>query len=148
MADKVSREERSRIMAQVKAKNTAPELKVRKALHAAGYRFRLHRKDLPGHPDIVLPRYRMAVFIHGCFWHGHDCSSFRLPKTNKEYWVHKITRNKMRDAQAVKDLDSMGWRTQIIWECALEEGIRELLVILDAERTKVKSKKEKFTFWI
>lgn len=130
MVDKVSAEVRSRIMSQIKGKDTKPELMVRKALHAAGFRFRLHRKDLPGNPDITLPKYRVVVFVHGCFWHGHGCALSHTPKTNVDYWTKKIIRNKTRDAQAIKELESNGWKVHVIWECALEEGIEELLTML------------------
>ena len=121
-------------MARVKAKNTTPELKVRRALHALGARFRLHRKDLPGAPDIVLPGRRLAIFVHGCFWHGHDCArGARMPKANRPYWEAKIGRNRARDIEHRAALEAMGWRTVTLWECelkdeaALEERLREEL---------------------
>ena len=99
MSDVFTREQRSRVMARVKSTNTTPELKVRKALTRLGVRYRLHRKDLPGHPDIVLPGRKLAIFVHGCFWHGHDCALFRLPGTRRAFWEAKINRNRERDVE-------------------------------------------------
>jgi len=99
-------------MGQIKQKNTAPEMIVRRVLHRMGYRFRLHRKDLPGTPDVVLPKYRLAVFVHGYFWHGHeDCRLSRRPSDNAEFWNAKLDRNIERDAQAISTLEMLGWRT-------------------------------------
>ena len=113
--------ERSAVMARVKAKNTKPELAVRRLAHAMGYRFRLHRKDLPGAPDLVFPGRRKALFVHGCFWHGHDCArGARAPKTNAAYWRAKIARNRARDAAAMAGLRSLGWTAHVIWECELK----------------------------
>lgn len=107
------------MMSRIGSRNTKPELVVRRGLHAAGFRFRLHHDDLPGRPDIVLPRHRAAIFVHGCFWHRHEgCSNFRLPKTNPEFWREKISRNVERDATAVEALRERGWRVLIVWECA------------------------------
>lgn len=121
---------RSRTMRAVKGKDTTPELIVRRMVHAMGYRFRLHRKDLPGKPDLVFPKFRKAIFVHGCFWHGHDCArGARIPKANAEYWRSKITRNGLRDTANIVALKSLGWRTAIIWECELKrpEWIRRRL---------------------
>lgn len=104
-------------MAGIKGKNTRPEIAVRKALHAAGYRFRLHRKDLPGKPDIVLPKYRTVIFVHGCFWHGHMCKNFKWPKTRPEFWREKIEGNVERDKRAVALLNNLGWNIVVVWEC-------------------------------
>ncbi|MGP2492643.1 very short patch repair endonuclease [Mesorhizobium sp. PUT5] len=120
MPDKLTSESRSRLMSRIGGKNTAPELTVRKALHAAGYRFRLHRRDLPGTPDIVLPRYRSAIFVHGCFWHGHDCPRGRLPVTRTEFWETKIRGNQARDARNKKALEARGWQVLTIWTCELK----------------------------
>jgi DNA mismatch endonuclease (patch repair protein) len=110
--------ERSRLMAQVKGKNTKPELVVRLALHGMGYRFRLHRGDLPGRPDIVLPKYKMAIFVHGCFWHRHPhCPKSTTPKTRVEFWEDKFNANVARDARNVDALNASGWRVMIVWEC-------------------------------
>lgn len=108
-------------MAGIKGKDTKPEIVVRKLLHKFGYRFRLHKKELPGNPDIVLPKYKTVIFVHGCFWHGHeDCHLFRLPKTRKDFWKDKIESNKHRDAQAIEKLLGMGFRVIEFWECALK----------------------------
>ena len=114
-------ETRSRIMRAVKGKNTKPELVVRRLAHAMGYRYRLHRKDLPGKPDLVFPKFRRVIFVHGCFWHGHDCvRGARIPKANAEYWRSKIIQNGLRDTANIAELKSLGWRTAIIWECELK----------------------------
>lgn len=110
---------RSRMMSRIRGKNTKPELIIRKLLHAAGLRFRLHRKDLPGKPDIVLPRYGFAIFVNGCFWHGHQCSLFRMPSTNSEFWQNKIGGNMERDKQRIRQLVEAGWRVGVVWECSL-----------------------------
>jgi len=100
-----------------------PELAVRKLLHRAGYRFRLHRNDLPGKPDIVLPRYRIAIFVHGCFWHGHEgCREGRKPKSNLAYWNRKLERNKERDRRNIQQLETQGWHPVVVWECELQHG--------------------------
>lgn len=118
MKDHLSGEDRSAHMRLIRGKNTLPELRVRQLLHAMGYRFRLHRRDLPGSPDIVLPRFRLAIFVHGCFWHQHDgCRLARLPKSRLEYWLPKFRRIAIRDEQAVQALASRGWETATIWEC-------------------------------
>ncbi|MGQ2908815.1 MAG: very short patch repair endonuclease [Aliihoeflea sp.] len=122
---------RSRTMRAVKSKNTAPEMVVRKLIHGMGYRFRLHRKDLPGSPDLVFPSRRLALFVHGCFWHGHDCKrGARTLKANTEYWTAKIERNRDRDSRAIRALAQKGWRTGVIWECELRdlERLRATLV--------------------
>lgn len=122
--------ERSRIMRAVKGKNTAPERMVRSLLHRAGYRFRLHRRDLPGNPDLVFPGRRKVVFVHGCFWHGHDCKrGAREPKSNIDYWRSKIARNRARDRKAAEELAAAGWRMLTVWECQLKEpdSLRERL---------------------
>jgi DNA mismatch endonuclease (patch repair protein) len=121
MADKISPERRSANMARIRGRDTAPELLVRRSLHAMGMRFRLQRRDLPGKPDIVLPRHRVALFVHGCFWHQHqDCSAGRLPKSNQEFWAKKLSGNASRDERVVAELNNLGWRVIIVWECELE----------------------------
>jgi DNA mismatch endonuclease (patch repair protein) len=115
VADKVSASIRSRMMSAVRNRDTAPERAVRAALFAAGYRYRLHRKDLPGSPDIVLPRYRIAVFVHGCFWHGHDCRRGRRPTSNTDFWNVKLDRNIARDRERRTALESLGWTVVTIW---------------------------------
>ena len=134
MADTVNSTKRSRIMSRVRSRHTTPELTVRRALHGAGYRFRLHRKDLPGNPDIVLPKYDTVVLVNGCFWHGHDCHrGSRVPSTNTEYWQTKVQRNRDRDSVVRKSLVEAGWRVVTIWECDLEAGIRQVLAILESK---------------
>lgn len=127
MADVFDAATRSRIMSRIRSKNTVPEIRVRRAVHSAGFRYRLHYGDLPGNPDLVFPRYRLVVFVHGCFWHGHGCKLFRLPKTNVEYWARKIENNRRRDVEAIQELELRGWQAHVIWQCSLEEGIEELL---------------------
>lgn len=118
MSDRLSPEERSSHMRLIRGRNTGPEVRVRQALHRMGYRFRLHRRGLPGSPDIVLLRKRLAIFVHGCFWHQHPgCRLARLPKSRLDYWLPKLDRNAARDAEAVNALQEMGWRTIVIWEC-------------------------------
>lgn len=106
-------------MAKIGPKNTAPELAVRRAAHAAGFRFRLHRRDLPGTPDLVFPRFRAAIFVHGCFWHGHGCPKGRLPKSREDYWHPKIEANRARDAVKAALIRDAGWRVFTIWQCEI-----------------------------
>ena len=122
MTDVFSPEKRSDVMRQVKAKGTAPELKVRRLLWAMGLRYRLHRKDLPGAPDIVLAGRKLAIFVHGCFWHGHDCArGARVPKQNRPYWTSKIERNRQRDVRSQAELEARGWTPLVVWECELKD---------------------------
>ncbi len=119
--DVFSPAERSAVMAAVKGKDTTPERIVRRLAHALGYRFRLHRKDLPGAPDLVFPSRGKAIFVHGCFWHGHDCArGSRAPKANAAYWRAKIARNRERDAASLAALRELGWATLVLWECELK----------------------------
>lgn len=134
MADKVTPAQRSAMMAAVKNKDTKPELVARKRVFAAGFRYRLHVRKLPGTPDLVFPRYRVAVFVHGCFWHGHDCPKGKLPATNREFWQEKIGKNIDRDRRAVKALEDDGWQVVTIWSCRLEEGTKNLLALLKRKR--------------
>ena len=115
-------EDRSRVMRAVKGKDTKPEMIVRRMAHALGYRYRLHRKDLPGKPDLVFVGRKKVIFVHGCFWHGHDCArGSRQPKTNAEYWRAKIARNISRDAANLQALDAQGWQALVLWECDLKD---------------------------
>ena len=124
MTDTVSREKRSAIMAAVRSSDTTPERFVRSLLHRLGYRFRLHRKALPGCPDIVLPRHRAVVFVHGCFWHAHRCKAGdRLPATNTEFWRNKRNENVIRDRTAIGRLRRLGWRILVVWECETKDTV-------------------------
>ena len=123
-ADSVTPEVRSRMMAGITGRNTKPELAMRSALHSRGFRFRLHRKDLPGKPDLVFPKYGAVVFVNGCFWHGHHCHLFKWPKTRSEFWRQKINSNIDRDRRQRMALMSTGWRVATIWECALKGRTR------------------------
>lgn len=115
-------ETRSRTMRAVKSANTKPEMLVRRLAHRLGFRFRLHRKDLPGKPDLVFPDRQRVIFVHGCFWHGHDCKrGARQPKTNADYWLAKIARNQARDQKVVEELTAAGWPSLILWECELRD---------------------------
>jgi DNA mismatch endonuclease (patch repair protein) len=115
-------EKRSAVMRRVKGKGTTPERQVRKLIWDLGGRYRLNRADLPGKPDLVLPGRRLAIFVHGCFWHGHTCSrGARVPKANRDYWVAKVARNRARDAAAHAALTAKGWRVETVWECELKD---------------------------
>lgn len=121
-----TREYRSRVMRAVKSRDTKPEMLVRRTVHGMGYRYRLHRKDLPGKPDLVFPARRKAILVHGCFWHGHDCArGARMPKSNRAYWERKISRNRERDARSQESLKRDGWRVMTIWECQMRD-VKEL----------------------
>lgn len=123
MTDVYGPEKRSAVMRQVKGRDTTPELTVRRALTKLGARYRLHRKDLPGAPDVAMPGRRLAIFVHGCFWHGHDCArGARVPKQNRDYWLSKVDRNRARDARNRDALEAMGWRAEVIWECELKDA--------------------------
>ena len=126
----ISTATRSKIMASIPGKNTRPELIVRKSLHHKGFRYRIHEKRLPGTPDLSLPKYKVAIQINGCFWHGHSCPSFRPPQHRREYWQSKIEMNKTRDRKNNKTLLNMGWRLMVIWECAIQGPRRIDLDIL------------------
>ena len=123
-ADIVTPNVRSRMMAGIRGENTKPELAVRSALHCLGFRFRLHRKDLPGKPDLVFPKHRAVIFVHGCFWYGHACHLFKWPKTRSEFWQQKINSNIARDRRHLLALADGGWRVATIWECTLKGRAR------------------------
>ncbi len=124
MADVHDQATRSRNMAAIRGSHTKPELMIRKALHAAGFRFRLHVRDLPGKPDLVLPKYHAVIFVNGCFWHHHDCHLFRWPATREPFWREKIGRNVANDAKTNAALHEDGWRIATVWECALKGKTR------------------------
>ena len=122
MTERVSPKRRSEIMSLVKSKDTKPETAIRQRLYRLGYRYRVNRKDLPGKPDLVFSQFRKVVFVHGCFWHGHDnCSYGRLPKSNLDYWRPKLERNKERDAENIQCLLEMGWEVAVVWQCELKD---------------------------
>jgi DNA mismatch endonuclease (patch repair protein) len=127
MVDHVEATRRSAIMARVRSRDTGPELIVRRALHALGFRFRLHRRDLPGRPDIVLPRFKMAIFVHGCFWHCHPgCAKAGEPKSRTGYWREKLAGNVERDARVQRELCESGWRVKTVWQCETKDGVQLL----------------------
>ncbi len=135
MPDRLTREQRSLLMASIRGKDTRPELLVRSVLHRMGFRFRLHRRDLPGKPDVMLPRWRTVLFVHGCFWHQHSgCKGATTPRSRAEFWREKFARNAERDARVIAQLRDLGWRVEVVWECEtrkpdlLAERLYELLV--------------------
>ncbi|HWA61587.1 MAG TPA: DNA mismatch endonuclease Vsr [Caulobacteraceae bacterium] len=122
MTDVYGPEKRSAVMRRVRSTHTTPELKVRRLVWALGGRYRLHAKALPGKPDIVLAGRRLAIFVHGCFWHGHDCArGARVPKANRDYWTAKVARNRARDERTRQALEAAGWRVEVVWECELKD---------------------------
>lgn len=123
--DKLTPQHRSLLMSKVKSKNTMIELVVRKFLFSKGFRYRVNVKTMPGTPDIVLKNYRTVIFVNGCFWHGHDCSIYKIPKTRVEFWQNKIERNRERDVKVRNQLRQLGWRTMVIWECQLKVKVRQ-----------------------
>jgi DNA mismatch endonuclease (patch repair protein) len=126
MADVHTTEQRSFNMSRIKGKDTKPEMLVRKFLHAQGFRYKLHDKTLPGKPDLVLPKYKTVIFIHGCFWHGHDnCKYYKIPQTRTEWWTEKINKNIANDVKAMKLLKKEGWKIITIWECKFKPAILE-----------------------
>jgi DNA mismatch endonuclease (patch repair protein) len=125
MADVLTPDQRSRVMGRIRGSNTKPELWVRKGLFALGFRYRLYQRQLPGTPDLVLPRYRAVIFVNGCFWHGHDCHLFRMPSTRTDFWQSKVQENRIRDEKKNAQLRELGWRILIIWECALRGRTRQ-----------------------
>jgi len=126
-------------MGRIVSKDTLPEIRVRSIIHRLGYRFRLHSKDLPGKPDIVLPKWKTVILVHGCFWHGHDCCEGHLPKSNSAYWVPKLERNRKRDLENAEKLRQLGWKRLVVWECEtgslkkLEDRLREAMRSLQDE---------------
>ena len=123
-ADTVTSDVRSRMMAGIRGKNTKPEMAIRSALHCLGFRFRVHCKDLPGKPDLVFPKYKAVILVHGCFWHGHDCHLFKWPETRSDFWRQKINGNVARDRNHLLALADRGWRVATVWECALKGRAR------------------------
>jgi DNA mismatch endonuclease (patch repair protein) len=132
MADVHDKKTRSYNMSHIKGKDTKPEMLVRKFLHAQGFRYRLHVKNLPGKPDIVLPKYKIVIFVHGCFWHGHEnCKYFVVPKTRSEWWLNKINGNIANDKKTLTSLQDLGWKVIEIWECQLKSAtIKNTLTLL------------------
>ena len=122
--DYCSKQKRSEIMSRVRQKNTRPELSVRKYLFSQGFRYRVNVKKLPGSPDIVLPKYRTAIFVHGCFWHGHSCRAGHRPQSNTDYWLPKIAANIERDARKIAELKELGWRVFVIWQCEISSIVK------------------------
>jgi len=125
MTDNISKARRSRNMAAIRSKDMKPEMFVRSLVHSLGYRFRLHRRDLPGSPDVVFPSRKKIIFVHGCFWHGHDdsaCLDGRAPRSNQSYWLPKLTRNKERDFKSIAALEAAGWQVLVIWECETRDA--------------------------
>ena len=130
MADRFSEEQRSYVMSRIKSKDTKPEMILRKSLHQLGFRYRLHSSDLPGKPDMIFPKFRICIFVHGCFWHRHEgCPRSTMPKTNTLFWQEKFHRNKNRDIENVIRLFDLGWRVEIVWECELSTHEKRLHVI-------------------
>lgn len=134
MADTITSERRSWNMSRIRGRNTGPELRLRSLLHRAGFRFRLHAKTLPGRPDIVLPKYRTAIFVHGCFWHRHSgCRNATTPSTRAEFWQEKFDGNVRRDARNRADLEAAGWTVMTVWECELKTDAEEVVRRLAGE---------------
>lgn len=129
-------------MAGIRGKDTKPEMIVRKGLHARGFRYRLHSRDLPGKPDIVLPKYRAVIFVHGCFWHGHDCPAFKWPKSREAFWRAKIERNRRRHDEVLACLAAMGWNAETVWECELRRSADTVGRQLDSLGSLIRSRRE------
>lgn len=123
--DTISKEQRSRTMSRIRSKDTKPEMLVRRFLYANGFRYRVNVKTLPGTPDIVLKKYRTVIFIHGCFWHSHECQKGRMPQSNMLFWQQKLERNKQRDTEVREKLRLLGWKTMVVWECQLKPKVRQ-----------------------
>lgn len=145
MTDVLTHEQRQLNMSRIRGRDTKPEMLIRRGLHGRGFRYRLHDRKLPGRPDLVFRRYNAVVFVHGCFWHGHDCPLFRLPATRREFWMTKIVSNRARDARAAASLLALGWRVANVWECSLrgsgrftgDEVITKCQNFLLSEKTKL-----------
>jgi DNA mismatch endonuclease (patch repair protein) len=136
VTDWLTTEQRRRVMQAIKGKDTGPELTVRRIVHRLGYRYRLHKKGLPGRPDLVLAPRKKVIFVHGCFWHAHDCGHGRMPESRQEYWVPKLIGNKERDQANVAKLEEMGWKVLTVWECEIKntaELVDRLTAFLSAE---------------
>ncbi|KZM49044.1 very short patch repair endonuclease [Labrenzia sp. OB1] len=127
MSDVLTQEQRRHNMQRIRRRNTKPEMHLRRGLHARGYRYRVDYNGLPGRPDLALPKYKAVIFVHGCFWHGHNCPLFKWPKTRQEFWRNKIESNQTRDKRVIDDLQKAGWRVLIVWECALRGTERKVL---------------------
>lgn len=145
MADVLTAEQRQLNMSRIRGRDTKPEMIIRRGLHARGLRYRLQDRQLPGRPDLVFPRYHAVIFVHGCFWHGHDCPLFKLPATRKEFWATKIASNRARDARTAFALLKLGWRVANVWECSLrgtsrlsaDEVIERCHLFLQSSETKL-----------
>ena len=135
MADVVSSAQRSYVMSRVRSRDTAPEMQVRRIVWGAGFRYRLHVRKLPGVPDLTFPRYRLAVFVHGCFWHQHSCRRSKRPSSNKGYWNSKLDANMARDARNISELEAIHWTAATLWECSLASDVEWLLTLLRNLRT-------------
>ena len=136
MVDIWSKAKRSEVMSKIRSKNTKPELLLRKALHALGYRYRIHNKLLPGKPDIVFTKYKTAIFVHGCFWHYHsECPEGRIPDTNSKFWQEKLSKNVERDLKHRQALIDQGWKVIVVWECEVEKQLEEVLSKIKTELT-------------
>lgn len=137
MTDTISREQRSKVMALVRSKDTKPEMAVRRLVHRLGFRYRLHGQKLPGKPDLVFKKRKKVIFVHGCFWHRHEnCKQARLPKSNTEFWIEKLNQNKIRDDKSLGTLAQLGWKTLIIWECEIKDLVeleKRIIVFLNEE---------------
>lgn len=141
MTDVVDPETRSKMMSGIRGKDTLPELEIRRQLHQRGFRYRLHDKKLPGTPDIVLKKYNAIIFIHGCFWHRHNCHLFKWPKTRPEFWKQKINRNHENDIKALENLQFLGWRVCIVWECSIKGASKNISMISESIVRWLKSNK-------
>jgi DNA mismatch endonuclease (patch repair protein) len=145
MVDVLSPQQRSFNMSRIRGRDTKPELLLRRALHGRGFRFRLHRRDLPGRPDLVFPSRRAAMFVHGCFWHGHGCHLSKMPTTRAEFWQRKINGTMARDRVAMDELNAAGWRVLVIWECGMRGPSRlDNEVLLETASAFLRSGKEGF----